>query len=205
MFTLSALLHLLAFVSPLGTGAVSTEPRDSRICTRHSGLSRNTNSNGTRYMIGVGKADITGPVAELALAGYGKFEQIGSGLRQRLFCRAFIVADADRPEERVAYLVLDNLAGDTAVKYGLIESLAAAGDEYAVYQQHNIALTATHTHSGPGGWFNYLLPQAPTFGLHDQSYRAVVDGAALSIKRAHDGLEEVAWCPVARSQSAWLY
>lgn len=147
--------------------------------------------HGDKYLVGAGKADITGPVAELALAGYGKFEQTGSGLRQRLYSRAFIVADVNDPADRIAYLVLDDLAGDTAVRYGAIEALAAAGGEYALYNQHNIALTATHTHSGPGGWFNYLLPQAPTLGLDRQSYQAVVDGIVLSIMRAHDSLEEV--------------
>ncbi len=170
--------------------AASDQTYTAPICKRKLILTAN-HRTGDKYIIGVGKADITGPVAELALAGYGKFEQVGSGLRQRLYCRAFIVADANAPDERVAYLILDNLAGDTAVKYGLIEALAEAGEGYEIYRQHNIALTATHTHAGPGGWFNYLIPQAPTLGFHEQSYRAIVDGAALSIKRAHDSMEEV--------------
>lgn len=145
---------------------------------------------GDKYLIGVGKADITGPVVELSLAGYGKFDQNGSGLRQRLYSRAFIVASRSNPRDRIAYLVLDDLAGDTAVRYGVLDAMAALGGEYAYYNAHSVALTATHTHSGPGGWFNYLLPQAPTLGLDLQSYKAIVDGAALSIQRAHESLEE---------------
>lgn len=160
-------------------------------CDNQVKLSSRQTPRGDKYLIGVGRADITGPVAELALAGYGKFEQTGSGLRQRLYSRAFIVADPKTPEDRMVYLVLDDLAGDTAVRYGAIDELAALGGDYALYNQQNIALTATHTHSGPGGWFNYLIPQAPTLGLDKQSYQAIVDGVVLSIKRAHDSLDEV--------------
>ncbi|KAL3963512.1 hypothetical protein ACCO45_000516 [Purpureocillium lilacinum] len=145
---------------------------------------------GDRYLVGVGKADITGPIVEIALAGYGKFEQGGTGLRQRLYSRAFVVADIENPQDRVVYLVLDDLAGDTAVRYGLFEALASFGDEYSVYNHNNVALTATHSHAGPGAWFNYFLLQTPTLGFDRQSYQAIVDGAALSIKRAHDSLQE---------------
>lgn len=184
----------------LGNVAAITRPIDSHsepVCKNPVTLGSRTTPRGDRYLIGVGKADITGPVAELALAGYGKFEQLGSGLRQRLYSRAFIVAGRDDPNDRIVYLVLDDLAGDTAVRYGVVDALAASGGEYALYNQQNIAMTATHTHSGPGGWFNYLIPQAPTFGLDKQSYQAIVDGVVLSIKRAHDSLEEVGKAPCA--------
>lgn len=185
-FVVSSLL-LAPAVSAVCLGASS----DSQTCSNRQELHGRATPKGDKYLIGVGKADITGPIVELTLAGYGKFEQSGSGLRQRLYSRAFVVADVKNPSDRIAYLVLDDLAGDTAVRYGLLEAMAAMGGDYALYNGHNIAMTATHTHSGPGGWFNYLIPQAPTFGLDKQSYQAIVDGAALSIKRAHDSLEEV--------------
>lgn len=118
-------------------------------------------------------------------------DQAGSGLRQRLYSRAFIVADADNTDDRWVYLVLDTQAGDTAVKYGIMEGLAALGSEYSIYTQHNVAVTATHSHSGPGGWFNYLMPQISTLGFSKASYQAIVDGAVLSIQRAHESLTEV--------------
>lgn len=85
-------------------------------------------------------------------------------------------------------MVLDTLAGDTAVRHGVLQGLAALGGDYARYGEHNIALTGTHSHSGPGAWMNYLLPQIPTKGFDKQSYQAIVDGTILSIKRAHESL-----------------
>ncbi|CAM1501953.1 Fc.00g039370.m01.CDS01 [Cosmosporella sp. VM-42] len=153
-------------------------------------LGNRATAAGEKYLIGVGKADITGPVVEIGLGGYADLDQTGSGLRQRLYSRAFIVADVDNPDDRFVYLVLDIQSGDTAVRYGVLDGIAALGDDYSAYTEHKIAVTGTHSHAGPGAWFNYLLPQITTFGFNKQSYQAIVDGAVLSIKRAHESLEE---------------
>ena len=57
-----------------------------------------------------------------------------------------------------------------------------------MYTQSNVAVTGTHQHSGPGAWLNYLLPQITSLGFSPQSYQAIVDGAVLSIQRAHESL-----------------
>ncbi|QUC23100.1 uncharacterized protein UV8b_07341 [Ustilaginoidea virens] len=141
-----------------------------------------------QHLLGVGKADITGPVVEINLMGYADFAQIGRGLRQRLYSRAFIVGDLKNPEDRFVYLVLDIQSGDTAVRYGILRGLQALGPRYSMYGQDNVAVTATHSHSGPGAWLNYLLPQIPSKGFDKQSYRAIVEGCVLSIRRAHESL-----------------
>ena len=121
--------------------------------------------------------------------GYADPKQVGSGLRQRLYSRAFIVADPRVPKDRFVYLVLDTQSGDTAVRYGILEALQALGPEYAtVYGQKNVAVTGTHSHSGPGAWLNYLLPQITSKGFNKQSYQAIVDGAVLSIRQAHESI-----------------
>ncbi|GAW16274.1 hypothetical protein ANO14919_056970 [Xylariales sp. No.14919] len=145
-------------------------------------------AEGDEYLLGVGKADITGPCVEINLMGYADPNQIGTGLRQRLYSRAFIVADPSRPSDRFIYLVLDTQSGDTAVRYGILSGLQELGPEYADYDHHNLAVTGTHSHSGPGAWLNYLLPQITSKGFDKQSYQAIVDGALLSIKKAHESL-----------------
>lgn len=143
---------------------------------------------GDQYLLGVGKGDITGPVVEINLMGYADPKQVGTGLRQRLYSRAFIVGDVSNPSDRFVYLVLDTQSGDTAVRYGILSRLRELGPEYSVYGQHNVAVTGTHSHSGPAGWLNYLLPQITSRGFDQQGYRAIVDGAILSIVRAHESL-----------------
>ncbi|VBB80188.1 Putative Neutral/alkaline non-lysosomal ceramidase [Podospora comata] len=145
---------------------------------------------GDKYLIGVGKADITGPVVEINFAGYADTAQTGTGLRQRLYARAFIIGEVSSPANRFVYLVLDTMSGDTAVRRGILEGIAAQGTGYSMYKAGNVAVTGTHSHSGPGAWFNYLLPQITSLGFDKQSYKAIVDGAVLAVKRAHEGLQE---------------
>lgn len=120
--------------------------------------------------------------------GYASLAQTGTGLRQRIYSRAFIIGDTEDESSRFIYLVLDTQSGDTAVRYGVLQALSELGPDYAMYTQQNVALTGTHQHSGPGAWVNYLLPQITTLGFSQQSYQAIVDGVVLSIKRAHESL-----------------
>ncbi|KAI9769228.1 MAG: hypothetical protein M1840_004357 [Geoglossum simile] len=152
------------------------------------GFGKETLRKQDRFLVGVGKADITGPVVDLNLMGYANSSQIGAGLRQRLYSRAFIVGSITDPQNRFVYLVLDTQSGDTAVRYGILSAVASLGPEYSMYGWKNIAVTGTHSHAGPGAWVNYLLPQITSWGFDKQSYQAIVDGATLSIKRAHDSL-----------------
>lgn len=145
-------------------------------------------SDGDEYLVGVGKADITGPVVEINFMGYADPAQQGTGIRQRLYSRAFVIGDMDKSEDRFAYLVLDTQSGDTAVRHGILQALADLGGEFAAYGPQNVAVTGTHSHSGPGAWLNYLLPQITSKGFNKPSYQAIVDGAVASIKQAHENL-----------------
>lgn len=147
------------------------------------------NANGYNYLLGVGKADITGPVVEINMMGYADPKQLGTGVRQRLYSRAFIVGSPDDPKERVVYMVLDTQSGDTAIRHGILQGVAELGGQYSVYGAQNIAVTGTHSHSGPGAWLNYLLPQITSKGFDKQSYEAIVTGAVRSIKLAHESLQ----------------
>ncbi|EGX91687.1 neutral ceramidase precursor [Cordyceps militaris CM01] len=192
--TLYVLLLALLFSNVAAAlRAVNTTYDDSnaRNFTAASGQESYTEQAGkSKYLLGVGKADITGPVAEVALTGYANLQQVGAGLRQRLFARAFIVGDTEDPSARVVYVVLDALVGDTSVRYGVLDALSKLGDDYKMYGQQNIALAAVHSHSAPGGWNNYLTPQIPGLGFNDDSYNALVDGTVQAIKAAHQSLSE---------------
>lgn len=189
-FGLASIFSLLSFFFFFAAVAGSVETRDNRRVFDDFKSRFETKDAREKYMIGVGKADITGPVVELNFAGYANLDQKGTGLRQRLFSRAFIIGDKSKPEDRFVYVVVDAQSGDTAVRYGVLDGLTALGSDYAVYNSNNLALTGTHSHSGPGAWFNYLLPQITSLGFDKQSYQAIVDGVVLSIKRAHQSLQE---------------
>lgn len=154
----------------------------------HGGDSQYHGLEGGEYLLGVGKADITGPVVEINMMGYADMDQVGSGLRQRLYCRAFIIGSTSELRERFVYLVLDTQSGDTAIRHGILKGLKDLGDDFALYTRMNVAVTGTHSHSGPGAWLNYLLPQITSKGFDKSSYQAIVNGSLLAIRRAHESL-----------------
>lgn len=120
--------------------------------------------------------------------GYASPSQVGTGLRQRIFARAFIIGDINNTNDRFIYLNIDTACGDTAIRYGILEGIAALGPSYSMYTQQNVAVVGTHQHSGPGAWLNYLLPQVTSLGFDKQSYDAIVNGSILAIQRAHESL-----------------
>lgn len=185
----SALSTLLVLLTLVITLFVFSGPNARS--ARADGKERRAAPKGDLYLLGVGKADITGPVVEVGFAGYADLAQTGTGLRQRLYSRAFIIGDVNNPADRFVYIVADTQSGDTAYRFGVLEALEALGEDYAVYNQHNVAVTGTHSHAGPGAWYNYLLPQITSLGFDKQSYQAIVDGIVLSIERAHESLAEV--------------
>src|ERR1700761_153135 len=130
----------------------------------------------------------TRPVVEINLMGYADTDQAGTGLRQRIYCRAFIVGSLSQDSPPILSLVLDTQSGDTAVRHGILQRLKELGPEYEVYNKNNVAVTGTHSHSGPGAWLNYLLPQITSLGFNKESYEAIVNGSVLAIQRAHESL-----------------
>lgn len=80
------------------------------------------------------------PVVELTFMGYASSDQVGTGLRQRIYARAFIVGSASKPADRFIYLNLDTANGDTAVRNGVLDGLKALGSAYSVYGPQNLAV-----------------------------------------------------------------
>ena len=56
---------------------------------------------------------------------------------------------------------MDTQSGDTAVRNGILEGVAALGSNYSVYGTSNIAVTGTHSHSGPGACEHHRLSLSP--------------------------------------------
>ena len=46
------------------------------------------------------------------------------------------------------------------------------------YNESNVGISGIHTHSGPGGYLQYVLYDITSLGFVEQSWEAVVDGIA---------------------------
>ncbi|WP_296204541.1 neutral/alkaline non-lysosomal ceramidase N-terminal domain-containing protein [Psychrobacter sp. UBA3962] len=144
----------------------------------------------SEYLVGAGKADITGPAAETGMFGYAA-KQVVTGINDRLYSRAFIIAEADAETNRIVYVSADLGAMFTAVKVEVIKRLQV--EFGTLYTDENVMLTAIHTHVGNGGYSHQKLYQLASqddtqAGYSQQTFEAIVDGIVRSIKRAHNSL-----------------
>lgn len=142
------------------------------------------------YRIGLGKYDITGPCAQIGFMGMSNPGQTGKGLLARLFARAFVIEDT--PSTRVAIVIADLALCSHAVKAAVVRRLAADPELVAgarpLYDDANLLIAATHTHSGPGGYSHFLAYNASIMGFNKQNFDVIVDGIYRALRKAHDSL-----------------
>lgn len=131
------------------------------------------------YKIGAGIADITGEAAESNMFGYADSDQISSGIQQRQHARAFLINDGNKD---VLMVVLDTGATTQALHQAVLREL---DERYqGRFNEDNVMLTATHTHSAPGGISHYALYGITTRGFQAPTFNAMVDGTLRAIDKA---------------------
>ncbi|MGW8377467.1 neutral/alkaline ceramidase [Streptomyces sp. ODS28] len=139
---------------------------------------------GGAYLVGRGVADATGEVAEVGMMGYGRVDQQAEGLHIRLRARAFVVAERERPDDRIALVVVDSPMIFESVRQEVLRRLAERyGD---LYGSRNVLISATHTHSGPGGYSHHLLYNLTTLGFHRGTFEQIAEGITEAVVRAHE-------------------
>lgn len=140
-----------------------------------------TNGLADVYQVGLGIADVTGPVAEVNFMGYAKVGQDGSGIHLRLFSRAYYIEDSTGSS--VLYIHCDIHSFDHLIRKRVLDELERRYPNK--FTEKNVMMSATHTHSGPGGYLQYFLFTVLSQGFNRQSMDAIVDGIITSVDRAH--------------------
>src|SRR5918994_1811587 len=110
---------------------------------------------------GVGKADVT-PRTGYYLGGWTRADRVAKGQHTRLHSRALVLRNGDR---KVALVQLDLFMVPAGMVRHIGEALASRG-----FSERNILISASHTHSGPGGYANY-----PTFNTAAPSLETAAD------------------------------
>ena len=97
------------------------------------------------------------------------------------------MSDASNDTSRVVFVNLDACMASQAVTFTVLDKLKRLyGD---LYTERNVALSGTHTHSGPAGYLQYLVYDVTGLGFVQQTFDALVEGIVLSIVRAHESLK----------------
>ena len=105
--------------------------------------------------------------------GYAMLDQLTNGIHFRLFSRAFVIADA-KNKTRFVFVSIDACMGSQSIKLEVLKKLESIYG--SLYTAENVAISGTHTHSGPGGYLQYLLFDITSVGFVSESLDVIVDG-----------------------------
>lgn len=136
------------------------------------------------YLIGTGIYDITGEVAETSLFGYAKGDLRTKGLRDRQYARAFIMQEPGK--EPAVFVSIDKGGMFQATNLALMDKLSRKFN--GVYKDHNVIVSATHTHVASGGMSHYELYKIASGGYFSKNNEITVQGILGAIERAHKNL-----------------
>uniref|UniRef100_A0A8V0ZQE8 Neutral ceramidase n=1 Tax=Gallus gallus TaxID=9031 RepID=A0A8V0ZQE8_CHICK len=120
------------------------------------------------------------------MMGYANPDQVGGGLLTRLYSRAFIVAEPN-DSRRVVFVSIDIGMVSQRLRLEVLKELKNKYGE--LYRRDNVILSGTHTHSGPGGYFQYTLFWITSKGLIKPNLNAIVNGIVKSIDIAHQNMK----------------
>ncbi len=150
------------------------------------------------HVTGVGRANITDmavidPASALPMQGWASPSQLSGGLDDDstgqtlpLMARAFIVADPTS-NTRTVFVVADIWSCSIAIKQEVVRRISYDSVE-SPYQDANITIAGTHTHSGPAGYLHHFLYNATAMGFDPHVFESVVSGIVRAIELAHSNL-----------------
>lgn len=132
--------------------------------------------------VGAAKVDITGPITDIS-TGYNSLGDLMEGLLTRLYARAFVIDNGETP---VVFVSAELVHMTESIKPGVMAKLRQ--DNYNMFSEENVMLTATHCHSSTSNtsWFALydLINGVP--GYDDESYKIIVRGITKAIEQAYD-------------------
>jgi neutral ceramidase len=164
------------------------------------------------FKVGAGKSSITLAEPGRVMAGYAYRQQIATGVVDvELMARAFVMEeDRATGARRLCLVVIDAWACPEPVKTDVLAKLRTLfGNRF---NRRNLVISATHTHSGPGGYASYFLYNLTTGGHDRPLLKTMVDGivaaitianTALRAGRVYEAHGELAGCGDNRSVAAY--
>ncbi|MGL4306127.1 MAG: neutral/alkaline non-lysosomal ceramidase N-terminal domain-containing protein [Mycobacteriaceae bacterium] len=167
----SALLGASAVIGTVGAGSAQAQDKGSE--------------KNSRMLVGRGIGDVTGEPLGAGMNGYGVPEQTSVGMHLRQRARAFVFVSPESGN-RVAHVTVEVGLMFQSIFEEVIRRLEAKFG--GIYHSGNVLLTATHTHSAPGGTDGHLLVDITTLGFRPVTFESNVSGIVDAISRAHDDI-----------------
>ena len=141
------------------------------------------------YLVGCGSADITGPAAGFPMEGFVRKDRLTKGIHLRQRARAFIIAERDDTPsagKRVVFVCAELSMIHSDVYREAMARLKQRFD--GLYSEENVIISATHTHSGTGGYHRYGADGPLGAGFFFEQLDGIVTGIESAVVEAHNQL-----------------
>ncbi len=132
--------------------------------------------------IGTGKQDITSFIPGIGMMGYGQFHNVVKEIATPLWARSLLI----QQENKIFILVhLEQAFVTLAIKEEVLHRLQESRPEWDM-SDANLAITAQHTHSAPGGYSHYPLYNFTIPGFQTKVFEKIVNSIMESIELAYN-------------------
>ncbi|MES2684755.1 MAG: neutral/alkaline non-lysosomal ceramidase N-terminal domain-containing protein [Pseudomonadota bacterium] len=142
----------------------------------------------TQFRFGSGLHDVTGVVANTGGMGWENLFQVFSGLHMRQYARAFAI-ESPCNGQRVLMVSTDIGLMWPAVRFGVLQAIAADAELSKFYRPENVMLSATHTHQGPAGYSHDDGGNLFHYGFDALVYDTIISGMVAAIQLAHANIQ----------------
>lgn len=132
------------------------------------------------YSFGLGRREFTPFIKGLGMMGYGQPHNIVKDVATPLLVRALVLSDQ---AQTIVHVHLELAFASMAVKEGLLSNLQERYPEWKL-SHASLLVTATHTHSAPGGYSHYPFYNFTVPGFQKEVFRRIIDGALEAVEDA---------------------
>lgn len=138
------------------------------------------------YQIGLGKQDLTCFIPGIGMMGYGQHHNTVKEIATPLWVRALFLKNSD---QKFIFVHLEQAFVTLAIKEEVLKRLQISHSDWQ-FTDDNLAITAQHTHSAPGGYshypfYNFTIPGFQT-KVFDTIVTAIINAILEASKKFHE-------------------
>lgn len=134
-----------------------------------------------KYLVGTSKQDITCFIPGIGMMGYGQPHNIVKEVATPLWSRTLVIK---QDQSLFIFVHLELAFVSQAIKQEVIDQVNRLHPEWDISHK-NLAITAQHTHSGPGGFSHYPFYNFTIPGFQKKVFEKIVSGIVLGIEEAY--------------------
>lgn len=138
------------------------------------------------YLVGFSKKDITAFLKGIGMMGWCKPGNVVEDVESNLFARVVVI---EHDHQKVAIVVTETATMTLAMRQMVLKKLKKSYSHLG-FDEKNVMLMATHTHSSPGGNSHYLLYNLTIPGYSKEVTETYVNGIIEGIIEADKNKEK---------------